>query len=124
MAELLKIDRNGSKHWRGERQCDRCGGRGYYAVGVHNGELVLAYPDDGICYKCGGRGKVIETWIERTPGCGSQGTIGMLADLWKTRFLCFERSCLNGNGVGQSLRMDYGWISGKRAEVHNAQSRG
>lgn len=67
MAELLKIDRNGSKHWRGERQCDRCGGHGYYAVGVHNGELVLAYPDDGICYKCGGRGKVIETWIERTP---------------------------------------------------------
>lgn len=67
MAELIKIDRNGSKHWRGMVQCDRCGGKGVYAVGVHNGQLVLAYPDDGVCWKCNGKGKVLETWIERTP---------------------------------------------------------
>ena len=37
-------------------KCDRCGGRGFYAVGVHNGQLVIAQPDNGVCYKCGGSG--------------------------------------------------------------------
>ena len=67
MAELLKVDRNGSKHWRGEIVCDRCGGKGVYYTGVCNGQLVPAYPDDGVCWKCGGKGRVIDTWIERTP---------------------------------------------------------
>lgn len=67
MAELLKVDRNGSKHWKGEMKCDRCGGAGVYYTGVCNGHLVPAYPDDGVCWKCGGRGVVLGTWIERTP---------------------------------------------------------
>ena len=67
MAELIKIDRNGSKHWRGKVQCDRCGGHGYYAIGVCNGHPVLSPLDAGVCWKCGGAGTVIETWIERTP---------------------------------------------------------
>lgn len=67
MAELIKIDRNGSKHWKGWRTCDRCGGDGVYAIGVMNGHLVLSPLDSGVCWKCHGAGKVIETWIERRP---------------------------------------------------------
>ncbi len=65
--ELIKIDKNGSKHYRGYCTCDRCNGKGIYYVGVHNGELVAASPYNGTCYKCNGKGKVLTTWIERTP---------------------------------------------------------
>ena len=67
MATLIKIDRNGSKHWKGMVTCDRCNGRGWYAIGSHNGQLVAAHPDHGTCYKCNGTGKVMSKWIERTP---------------------------------------------------------
>lgn len=67
MATLIKIDRNGSKHWKGLVTCDRCDGRGWYAVGVHNDHLVPSSVDDAVCYKCHGKGKVMSTWIERTP---------------------------------------------------------
>ena len=64
MAELIKIDRNGSKHWRGNVKCDRCGGTGIYIWGAMiNGSPQYA----GTCFKCGGVGLVTETWIERTP---------------------------------------------------------
>ena len=66
-AELIKVDRNGSKHWRGRIECDRCSGHGYYAIGVRNGEPVLSPLDAGVCWKCGGDGWVIGEWIERTP---------------------------------------------------------
>ena len=66
-AKLIKIDRNGSKHYEGEVVCDRCGGKGYYAIGVHNMQPVLSPHDGGVCWKCLGAGKVIDTWIERTP---------------------------------------------------------
>ena len=67
MATLIRIDRNGSKHWQGLVTCDRCGGKGIYHIGVHNGELIPAHPDNGVCYKCNGAGKVMSKWIERTP---------------------------------------------------------
>lgn len=66
-AKLIKIDRNGSKHYEGAVQCDRCGGKGYYAIGVHNNQPVLSPHDGGVCWKCGGAGKVRGKWIERTP---------------------------------------------------------
>lgn len=66
-AKLIKIDRNGSKHYEGAIVCDRCGGKGYYAIGVHNDQLVLSPYDGGVCWKCGGAGKVKGKWIERTP---------------------------------------------------------
>ena len=66
-ARLIKIDRNGSKHYEGMVVCDRCQGRGWYATGVHNGQLVPARPDNAVCYKCNGVGKVHGKWIERTP---------------------------------------------------------
>ena len=62
--ELLKIDRNGSKHWRGRVKCDRCGGDGIYKWGaVINGLTQYA----GVCFKCNGLGWVVDEWIERTP---------------------------------------------------------
>ena len=54
---LVKIDRNGSKHYEGMVVCDRCGGNG--------GSKAWAYTG-WTCYKCGGTGKVFATWIERT----------------------------------------------------------
>lgn len=68
-AKLIKIDRNGSKHYEGYVTCDRCSGRGEYWWGymeyVGNGVTRPQY--SGVCFKCGGEGKVWGKWIERTP---------------------------------------------------------
>ncbi len=62
--KLIKIDRNGSKHFEGRVKCDRCGGDGLYKWGaVINGNPQYV----GTCFKCLGSGWVIDTWIERTP---------------------------------------------------------
>lgn len=66
-AKLIKIDRNGSKHYEGAIVCDRCNGRGWFAIGSNNGQLVPSHVDDGVCWKCYGAGKVQGKWIERTP---------------------------------------------------------
>lgn len=61
---LIKIDRNGSKHFEGRVKCDRCGGDGMYKWGaVINGAPQYV----GVCFKCDGAGWVIDRWIERTP---------------------------------------------------------
>lgn len=61
--KLIKIDRNGSKHYEGYVKCDRCGGDGVYKWGAMiNGRPQYA----GTCFKCGGDGKVFGKWIERT----------------------------------------------------------
>lgn len=58
MATLIKIDKNGSKHFEGTIKCDRCGGQGG----------ADAWKETGwTCYKCGGTGYVYAKWIERTP---------------------------------------------------------
>lgn len=67
MAKLIKIDGNGSKHWEDMITCDRCGGKGYYAIGTLNDQPVLSPHDAGVCWKCLGKGKVLGKWIERTP---------------------------------------------------------
>lgn len=67
MAKIIKIDRNGSKHYEGLVECDRCSGKGYYVIGVHNMQPVLSPLDGGVCWKCNGAGKVFGKWIERTP---------------------------------------------------------
>lgn len=66
-AKLVKIDRNGSKHYEGWIKCDRCGGRGLFATGTVNGQPRITPVDNGICHKCLGSGKVWGKWIERTP---------------------------------------------------------
>lgn len=55
---LVKIDRNGSKHYEGEMWCPRCGGQGFWEGWRATGMT---------CWKCGGTGKVFGKWIERTP---------------------------------------------------------
>lgn len=67
MATLIKIDKNGSKHWEGMNTCDRCQGRGWYATGTCNGQLVPSRVDQAVCWKCHGTGTVYMKWIERTP---------------------------------------------------------
>lgn len=67
MAELIKIDRNGTKYYEGAIECDRCNGKGIYYIGVNNGQLVPSWVDQGICFKCGGAGKVQGKWKEYTP---------------------------------------------------------
>lgn len=63
-AKLIKIDRNGSKHYEGYVPCDRCGGTGTYVWGaIINGRPQYA----GVCYKCAGQKQIWRTWIERTP---------------------------------------------------------
>lgn len=67
MAELIKIDRNGTKYYEGMITCDRCDGKGIYYIGVNNGQLVPSWVDRGICFKCAGAGKVRGKWKEYTP---------------------------------------------------------
>ena len=57
-AKLIKIDKNGSKHYEGMIPCDRCGGQGGSEAWKYTGFT---------CYKCGGSGQVFAKWIERTP---------------------------------------------------------
>ena len=68
MAKLIKIDRNGSKHYEGYVSCDKCGGDGVYKWGAFRMENGVAVPQyAGICWKCDGNGKLLKKWIERTP---------------------------------------------------------
>ena len=67
MSELIKIDRNGTKYYEGEIPCDRCEGKGIYYIGVNNGQLVPSHVDQGVCFKCGGSGKIQGKWKEYTP---------------------------------------------------------
>ena len=69
MATLVKVDRNGSKHYTGLVKCERCGGDGVYKWGamISHGYGPPMPQYSGVCYKCNGAGKVRETWIERTP---------------------------------------------------------
>lgn len=61
-AKVLKIDENAKKAYISQK-CDRCGGRGYYAVGMHNDRPVLSPWDGGVCYSCGGKG-TIDKWVK------------------------------------------------------------
>lgn len=67
MATLIKTDKNGTKYYRGLITCDRCNGVGIFFIGVCNGQPVPSHVDSGICFKCGGAGKVESTWKEYTP---------------------------------------------------------
>lgn len=67
MAKLIRVDKNGTKYFEGLVKCDRCQGRGWYAIGVCNGALVPSPRDHAVCYQCGGSGTVMGKWVERTP---------------------------------------------------------
>lgn len=64
MAQLIKTDKNGTKYFVGMVECDRCQGRGeYWCGGMIDGRPMYA----GVCFKCGGSGKMESKWVERTP---------------------------------------------------------
>lgn len=56
--KLLKVDKNGTKHWT-DSVCPKCNGSGYLPEYKHF--------DWGVCYKCGGSGQYITNWKEYTP---------------------------------------------------------
>lgn len=65
-AKILAVDEVEKKAII-EMECDRCGGRGYYAIGTHNGQPVLSPHDGGVCYECGGSGKIRKKVKAYTP---------------------------------------------------------
>ena len=67
MAELIKVDKNGTKYFEGYTTCTRCNGVGIYFIGVCNGRPVPSPVDGGTCFECGGSGKVLSKWKEYTP---------------------------------------------------------
>lgn len=66
-AKLIKIDKNGSKHYEGMMICPRCSGAGKVVHHMVNGQPSWNWTDGGICWKCHGEGMVLGKWIERTP---------------------------------------------------------
>ena len=67
MRELIKVCKNGTKVYKESCTCERCGGRGWYAIGVNNGQLVPSHIDHGVCYECNGTGISTKTVREYTP---------------------------------------------------------
>lgn len=46
------FDKNGKLYTKIRTSCSRCGGTGYYAIGVENGQLKLHPAYNGICLQC------------------------------------------------------------------------
>lgn len=67
MAELIKVDKNGTRYFWGMVECPRCHGKGIYYIGTHNGKLVTSPLNDGRCFQCGGSGRIEKKWKEYTP---------------------------------------------------------
>lgn len=67
--KLIKIDRNGSKHFEELVACPKCGGDGIYKWGAMMSDLGgIPRPQfAGTCWQCEGRGRVLVKTIERTP---------------------------------------------------------
>lgn len=51
-------DKNGKLYTKVKTSCSRCGGTGYYAIGVENGQLKLHPAYNGICLQCEGVGYI------------------------------------------------------------------
>ncbi len=48
------INDKGRRYVTVKGKCPRCNGRGFWAIGSHNGQLIPTSVDNGICYKCNG----------------------------------------------------------------------
>lgn len=58
MKQLVKVDRNGSKHYI-DYECRGCGGKGY--IGIYS------HVAGGRCFLCDGTGYHPSKWVEHTP---------------------------------------------------------
>ena len=68
--ELIKVDRNGTKHWNTLVPCDRCGGTGVYRWGAIQHDAYgncIGSTYAGVCFKCNGAANVWEIVKEYTP---------------------------------------------------------
>lgn len=61
-ATIKKVNEDTHKAYI-EDTCDRCGGRGIIVARVENGQPIPIPVDGGVCYKCGGSGK-IQKWVK------------------------------------------------------------
>jgi hypothetical protein len=60
-AEIIsRFSEKGRKYAKVKMRCDRCGGHGIYAIGVHNGQLAPSPVDHGRCFECNGVGYIIK----------------------------------------------------------------
>lgn len=59
MKNLVRVDKNGTKYYEEWINCPKCGGSGYI--------YYYSHVEGGICFKCEGHGKVLETSKEYTP---------------------------------------------------------
>lgn len=67
-ATLDKVFKNGNIQIITKALCDRCNSEdGIYYIGVCNGHKVPSYVDQGVCFKCLGRGYVMQKQILMTP---------------------------------------------------------
>ena len=57
MANLIRIDKNGTKYYE-SNVCPKCGGKGILRE--------YDYVDGGVCFLCGGSGQHYHKWVERT----------------------------------------------------------
>jgi hypothetical protein len=57
-STLIRTDKNGTRYYNGTCKCDRCGGAGRSEMWAYTGY---------VCYKCGGNGRVADSWAIRTP---------------------------------------------------------
>lgn len=51
-------DKNGKLYTKIRTSCPRCGGTGYYAIGVENGQLKLHPAYNGVCLQCDTKGYI------------------------------------------------------------------
>lgn len=61
-AIIVKVDETNHKAYI-EDTCDRCGGLGIIVSRVENNQPIPIPVDGGVCYKCGGSGK-IHKWVK------------------------------------------------------------
>ena len=59
MANLVKVDRNGTKYYEDIVKCDFCNGSGYISYYQHY--------CNGVCFQCSGTGRKFKKWKEYTP---------------------------------------------------------
>ena len=67
-AQLVKVYKNGNIQIRKKGECWRCaGGKGIYYIGTCNGHLVPSHVDNGVCFRCNGKGWEWEKEVLMTP---------------------------------------------------------
>ncbi|MBO7669884.1 MAG: hypothetical protein J6S60_04770 [Oscillospiraceae bacterium] len=123
MATMIKIDKNGSKYFEEVCSCPKCGGSGTFEWLFVNGIAQRS----GTCFQCGGSGKVLNKWVERTAEYQAKldaeraAKVNEYAEANRmARANAWERAGLTRNGEGYIL---YGNTYKNRAAIQSAGGR-